>query len=168
VELLTKLGIDWGLLIAQTVNFLILLGALSFLLFKPILNVLDRRRAMIEKSVADANTIEEQLKEMEKIKAEKLAELDRECGEILERTKAEAEAMRQEVLKVAEREAEKVLERGRLALANEREEAMREISLTLTTAIVRATEKILKREFAGADQNRLLRDIEGELSSLRA
>ena len=122
---------------------------------------------MIEKSVADAKKIEDQLQEMEKIKAEKLAALDRECGEILERTKKEVETMKQEILNVAEREAEKVLERGRFALAKEREEVLQEVSATLTTTIVRATERILKREFKDSDQKRLLQDLESELSSLR-
>ena len=48
MELFAKLGIDWRLLIAQLVNFVILFTALTFLLYKPLIAALDKRRAKVE------------------------------------------------------------------------------------------------------------------------
>jgi large-conductance mechanosensitive channel len=40
-------GVDWPHLIAQTISFIIVAGALTFFAYKPILNVLDERRKRI-------------------------------------------------------------------------------------------------------------------------
>jgi len=62
MELFAKLGIDWRLLIAQLVNFVILFTALTFLLYKPLIAALDKRRAKIAESLANAEKIGDELK----------------------------------------------------------------------------------------------------------
>lgn len=47
-----QLGIDAKLLVAQMVNFLIIVFVLSKILYKPILTMLDKRRKEIEKRIA--------------------------------------------------------------------------------------------------------------------
>ncbi|PIR50188.1 F0F1 ATP synthase subunit B, partial [Candidatus Peregrinibacteria bacterium CG10_big_fil_rev_8_21_14_0_10_54_7] len=68
MELLTKLGINWQLLLAQIVNFAIVVGVLSFFLYKPLLNLIDTRRERIRKAMEDAQRIENQAKEMEELR----------------------------------------------------------------------------------------------------
>ena len=60
MELLTKLGINWQLLLAQIVNFLIVLGVLGIFVYKPILNLLDARSERIRKSMDDVKAEIEQ------------------------------------------------------------------------------------------------------------
>ena len=84
MELLAKLGINWELLIAQIVNFLIVVGVLGYFVYKPILNLLDSRTERIRKSVEDARKIENQVKEMEALRTEEMKKLDEETEEILE------------------------------------------------------------------------------------
>ena len=167
MDLLAKLGINWGLLLAQGVNFTLLLGVLSVFLYKPVFRLIDQRRELVRKSVADAKKLEQQLREMDRIRSERIATLDRECGEILAKTKCEAEQVKQEFLTLAQREADRILEKGRASLAQERTRVMTEVSSTLSTLILRATEAILRREFTDADQRRLLKDVEHHLTSLR-
>lgn len=166
MELLAKLGIDWGLLLAQVINFALLLGVLSMFLYRPLLDLIDRRRALIERSVRDAKNVDEELRKIDRARTEKLAALDRECGEVLARTKAEAERMKQEVLALAQKEADRILEKGRTNLERERAEVMRDVSVTLARVIVQATEKILQREFSASDQDRLMQGLETELFHL--
>src|SRR3990167_8274979 len=51
---LETFGIDWQLLIAQGVNFLILAGLLTWLLYKPVLRIVKERQAFVAKGVEDA------------------------------------------------------------------------------------------------------------------
>ncbi len=166
MDLLAKLGIDWGLLLAQVVNFTILLGVLTAFVYKPILRLLDQRREMVRRSVEDAKRLEEQLKAMDRIRAERLVTLDRECGEILARTKQEAEGLKQDILVSAQREADRILQRGRSTLAEERSRVLAEVSETLSAVLVRATEDILRREFGPADQKRFISVLEHHLAQL--
>jgi len=61
-ELLTTFGINWKLLLAQGFNFGILLVALWWFLYRPVLDMLSKRQSVIEKGVHDARAAEEQLK----------------------------------------------------------------------------------------------------------
>lgn len=166
MELLAKLGINWSLLLAQIVNFTILLGVLSFFVYKPLLNLLDSRRERIRKAMEDAAKIENQRKEMEAYRAGEMRRIDQECGAFLEKAKQQAEQMKDEVLESAKRESDHALERGRRQLEEERAKVFREVQHVVTSVILRMTEKILEREFSHEDQSRLLTSLEKELPTL--
>lgn len=167
MELLSKLGIDWKLLIAQIVNFTILLGVLTYFVYRPLLNLLDARRERIRKAMEDAKRIEEQTKELETFRTEQLKKIDAECGVFLERTKKQAEVLRQEMLAGAKHEVEQMLAKGREQLTLERSRVMAETQEVLAQMIVKLTAKLIEREFAPSDQQRLLTHLTKELSSSR-
>src|SRR3989344_8250900 len=106
MELLTKLGIDWKLLLAQIVNFTLLVGVLTYFVYRPLLNLLDQRREKIRKAMEDAKHIENQKKEMEIFRNEQMKKIDQEVGVFLQRSKQQAEAMKVEILASARKEAE--------------------------------------------------------------
>ena len=166
MELLTKLGIDWKLLLAQVVNFTILLGVLTYFVYRPLLNLLDARRERIRKALEEAERIEKQQEEMEALRTEQLRLIDKECGLFLERTKKQAEKMQREILDAAQKEAAQLLVKGRAQLTAERADVLREVQGTLTSVIVRMTEKILEREFSDADERRLLGALAKDLPTL--
>ena len=80
MELLGKLGIDWRLLIAQIINFLLLLVILYRLLYKPVIALLDQRSAKIEKSLQAAQQIEANLKQTESERAQKILAAKKEAA----------------------------------------------------------------------------------------
>ncbi len=166
MELLLKLGVDWKLLIAQIVNFTILVSVLTYFVYRPLLNLLDARRARIAKAMEDAARIEEQNRELEQFRTEQLKKIDQEVGALLERGKRQGETMRDEILASAKREADAILAKGERQLEEERTRVFQEIQASLASMIVRMTEKILTREFSAADQQRILSDLEKNIPSL--
>lgn len=166
MELLSKLGIDWSLLLAQIANFAILIGILTFFVYKPLLRLLDERRERIRTSMEEVDRIERQAKEMEKRREEELVKIDREVGSVLERAREQAEEMKRDILASAQKEAQELLAKGRQQLSLERARVFAEVQDTLSTAIVRMTEKILEREFSDADQKRLLESLEKHIPNL--
>ena len=118
---------DWWTLILQTVNFAVLAWLLHRFLYKPVLRMVDTRRAEVQKRYADAEQAQAEAtarlaaidSERSGISAERAAALKAaatQAGEM-------AAARRTE----AEREAAAVLERARKAVADERREAQAEI-----------------------------------------
>lgn len=166
MELLTKLGINWQLLIAQIVNFLIVVGVLGFFLYKPILNLLDARAERIRKAMEDAKRIENQMAEMNKIREEELKKLDRESGEYFERVRKQADALREELLASAKKEAEVTLQNALKRIDEERRLMMEEVLRTVNSVVIRMTEKLLTREFSPADQERIARSLVAELPKM--
>src|ERR1035437_2709692 len=71
MEILKNFGFDPILLVAQIVNFLIILFLLKKFLYKPVLDMLKKRKDDIEKGVKDAEegrlTLEKALEEEKKI-----------------------------------------------------------------------------------------------------
>ncbi|MSU74443.1 hypothetical protein EXS57_01545 [Candidatus Kaiserbacteria bacterium] len=57
-ELFSAFGINWKLLIAQAINFSIVLVALRYFLYKPVLAMLEKRQAVVAKGVTDAREAE--------------------------------------------------------------------------------------------------------------
>ena len=163
MELLTKLGINWGLLLSQIVNFGIVFGALTLLVYKPLLNLLDARSEKIRKSMEDVKRIDAQKKEMEEFRLEQMRKVDEEVGKYLDRAKKEAEVTKNQIVAAAHDEAKRILEKSSKDLAEERTRVFSEVQTTLAQIIIRMTEKILSREFKADDQKRLLADLTKEL-----
>ncbi|HEY4514945.1 MAG TPA: ATP synthase F0 subunit B [Candidatus Paceibacterota bacterium] len=90
-ELFSQLGINAGALIAQSVNFLIVLVVLTIFVYKPLRKVVDARRGTIEKGLTDAHDA--------KLKLELIGEKEQ---AVLD----QAERMSLEIVKEAEGKAE--------------------------------------------------------------
>lgn len=166
MELLQKLGVDWRLLLAQIVNFTILLTVLTLFVYRPLLRLIDERRERIRKSMEDADKIAHEKEALARARQEALRTIDQECGALLEKAKNDAEHLKAEILRAADIEAKNLLAKGHEQLRSERAQALREMQKVLATAILQMTEKILEQEFSPRDQERVLTHIERSLPSL--
>ncbi len=167
MDLILKLGIDWKLLLAQIVNFLILFFILYKLVYKPILNVLDKRKKMIEKNVEDTKRIEDRLTKLEEERAKVLSDASKEAMAIIEKTKKVAEEDREKALANAKKEISLLAERYRGQLKEEKAEMIHEIKKEVAELIVSSSQKILQKEFSSNDQKRLEDAIKTELKSVK-
>lgn len=165
MELLSKLGIDWKLLIAQAVNFFILLFVLVKFVYKPVLEMLDKRAKLIEKGVHDAKISGERLTQIERERDTTMAKAQKEVGAMFEQAKADAEAMKKDIVAAARSEADDVLRKVRLQMAEEKEKMLYEVKTEVVGFIVEAAGKILEREFSHADQKRLQEVVSKEMQS---
>ncbi|MDO8425762.1 MAG: hypothetical protein Q7T01_04625 [bacterium] len=108
-DLLTKLGIDWRLLIAQLVNFLVLFFLLKKLLYKPVLGMLEQRRATIAQGIARAREAEARVADLAQEGIQLRAAVTAERVAVMTRAAAEAEALRGERVAAAEAEARTIV-----------------------------------------------------------
>lgn len=121
---------DWSTLALQTVNFAILVWLLHRFLYKPVLRMIDARRAEVEKQYADASAAEAKartaLAEIETDRAGIAAERAAALKAAIAHAEEAAAARRSQ----AEREAAALLDEARKALAGERDEAVAEARRT--------------------------------------
>lgn len=144
MELLTNLGIDWRLLIAQLINFAILLAVLYKFLYKPVLKLLHERTVRIEQGLKNAQEVEIKLKQTTDEYDAKIREARGEAQKILESTQKEAEKMRANLSMKAQKEAEKIIAIGRARLSAERDRIMDEAEDELADIVAQATEHVLE------------------------
>jgi len=139
------LGIDYKLLIAQIINFLVLFFLLKRFLYKPIIDFLDHRRKKIEEGLANAQKIEE-----------RLVKIEEEQKKILRKAEEEGTKIIQEKRALGEKEKERIIAEAR---EKAREEAEKELS-SVKIEIEKAREELIKetREMAIDIAERLLRE----------
>lgn len=166
MEIISTLGIDVKLIIAQVVSFLILFFVLKKLVYKPVLGLLEKRRQMIEKGVEDSRKIEERLTALEEEKSRVLSEASNRAMAVIEKAKQEAEQERQKALAAAKKEISSLAERYRAQLKVEKDQMAEELKAEMANLIVNSCEKILSKEFNKEDQKRLENAIQKEIHSL--
>ncbi|HBH17310.1 MAG: ATP synthase subunit b [Parcubacteria group bacterium GW2011_GWD2_43_10] len=167
MELLTKLGIDWKLLIAQAVNFLIVLAVLYRFLYKPLLKFLDERKRRIESSLTEAKRIESELKNLEQKRIESDREARRQAQEIIVAAEKEAEIRRQEVINKMKQEAQAALEEAKQRFESEKEEAMRSLRQDSARLITQALTKVIGKLPSGEVDKKLVSEAVEEVSRRR-
>lgn len=167
MELLTKLGIDWKLLIAQMVNFLIVLGVLYRFAYKPILKFLDDRKNRIEQSVIEAKRIEEELKNLAHKQEQVERDSKKQAQEIIMAAEVEAEAKRQEVIAKMKAEAQQTLEEAKQRFEAEKEDAMRKLQQDAARFVTQALIKVVGKLPSGKIDEKLITEAVDEVAKRR-
>ena len=143
-SLFSAFGIEWQLLLAQGVNFLILLVGLSYFLYKPVMKMLKERQEFIAKGVKDA---EDAMVEKSKIEGERsgiILKAEGEAGGIVNRAEEEGKAKRSEIIESAKGRAESMLSDARLQAEELERQALLKSEKEIAKAAILAAEKILK------------------------
>jgi F-type H+-transporting ATPase subunit b len=142
-ELLTKLGIDWKLLIAQVVNFLVLLFVLWKFAYGPVLAMLDKRQKKIEKGLKDADEAHQKLAESEEKQKEILKKARTEAKEIIEKAHIQEEKSKSEMAAEAKAQAEKIIASAKDQIEQEKNKMLSEVKSEIGALVVSAAEKII-------------------------
>jgi F-type H+-transporting ATPase subunit b len=117
---------DWSTLALQTANFAVLVWLLHRFLYRPVLRMVDARRAEIEKQYDGARTAEAQMKDrLTAVEAER-AGIAAERAAALTEAAVQADQAASTRRAQAEREAAALLEEARKTLAVERSQALAE------------------------------------------
>jgi F-type H+-transporting ATPase subunit b len=125
--------IDWFTVIAQAINFLILVWLMKRFLYKPILNAIDAREKRIAAELADADAKKAEAQKERDEFQHKNEEFDQQRAALLSQAADEAKAERQRLLDEARKAAD--------ALSAKRMEALRNDAHNLNQAISRRTQQ---------------------------
>lgn len=163
MEILHDFGVQPILLLAQIVNFAILVFVLQRLLYKPILKVLEERRKKVDLSIKQAEKIAKDYEESHKKQQEILDQAKAEASEILGQAKEEAIKLREDMLSQTKLDVESSIKRGQEILNLERERMINLAKKDLAGIILNTTEKVTGKVLSGEDKNRLVEDSLKEL-----
>lgn len=142
-ELFSTFGIDWKLLIIQVVNFLVLLGALTYFLYKPLMNLLDERRAKIAQGVRAADAAAQRLAAAQEESQELVGAGAREAEQLVAAARIRAEEKGVEIVKIAEAKADAALKDATARAEEAKRRALQESEKEIAKAALLAAEKIL-------------------------
>ncbi len=138
--------IDWHTVVLQAVNFAILVWLLQHFLYRPVLRMVDTRRAQIDEQYGAARKAEAEARDHLAAADARRAALDAERAQLLKAAATEADKAATVRRAAAEREAAALLDEARKSLAAESRQALdaaRQAALDLAAALARR----LLREF---------------------
>ncbi|MFH0776688.1 MAG: F0F1 ATP synthase subunit B [Patescibacteria group bacterium] len=167
MEILSSLGIDPAVMLAQAVNFFILLALLTYLVYKPVLKLLDDRKEQAKKADEHAQLVEDKLARAEELTQKELHKAQQKASEIIAAAKESASAQSEEIVSNAKAKVSKIVEEGRAVIAKERDDAARQIQDEVGKIVILATEKLLQREIGAKDQAKFVEDAVAEISTLK-
>jgi len=137
------LGLTLPSFIGQLINFLILLGLLTFFGYKPIRKMLDERSNRIKKSIEHAEATKQEY-ERARVEVEKQIIKARDEGQLIIGQAAQAgESIKEEARKEARKEAQSIVERTREELERERDKAINELRKEFVDTAILAAEKVI-------------------------
>jgi len=138
-----KLGIQPSLLVAQLVNFTIIVVTLNVLLYKPIISMLDKRKKEIEEGLA----LTEKMKtEEEKMEEKKKGLLDKgrvDATAVVEEAKNQAKEEVERIIAEAHVQAEEIVAKAKQQTEKEREAMEKDVQKQSIEIAIAMAKKLL-------------------------
>jgi F-type H+-transporting ATPase subunit b len=142
-EIVHAFGIDWRLIAIQMFNFALLLCALWYFLYTPVLKILSEREAKIKQGVQDAEKAAVARKETDIEKGIVLKDARVEAESIVAHAKTHALEKGATIIHDAEAKALRVLEDAKARAEEEQVRARKASEAEIAQAAILTAEKIL-------------------------
>lgn len=143
MEFFNAFGVSWKSLIAQFVNFAILMFILHRFAYKPLLKFMQDRTSAIAQGVQNAKEAKHALEQSKEQSGEVLANAHREAIAIVEQARKAAELQAVQIVAQAKEEVAAVVAQGKQALQVERRSMIEQVKKDVIDMVVSSTEKIL-------------------------
>ncbi len=157
MEIFETFGIDGLIVLAQIVNFVIILLILKKFAYKPIFNILKKREDLIKDTVERA---EEQKKALERTEAEEkkiVKKANESASQIVKDAKEQAATIRKEAQEKAKNEAAKMIIDAKAQIEIERKEVEAKILKDVTGLSVELLRKSLSKILTDKEQDEVVK-----------
>ncbi len=153
------IGINLPLLVAFVINFVILFGLLSIVLYKPVLKMLDERQAKIKESLEQAEQIKEEVaRSDEQIKAN-LKTAHKEGQALIAQAAQIGERLTEEAKEKARQEAESLIAKAHAEIGRERDKAIDELRKEFVDIAILAAEKVINETLDREKHRKLIDEV---------
>lgn len=153
------LGINLVQLLAQIVNFLLIMYFLNGMVIRPVLRNLEARRKRVEESLENARLADERLGNVEKDYQAKLNEAGAEAQKVRADVLASAQQEAQRVRTEAQAELERMRQQARIDAQAERNQLLADSRNQIVALVMAATNKLVGDSLDANRQKALINDF---------
>lgn len=146
MEALESLGIDWKLLVAQVINFLILFLLLRKFLFGPIVNMLSQRKEKIAQGIKDSEEATNRLEKASEETKKLISDASSESEKIISQAKKEIAEQTQKRIEEAQEKASQIIEQSRKQAISEQEKIVEKAKKEIVDLAILISEKVMEGE----------------------
>ena len=160
------LGINVPGLIAQIINFVILLALLRLVAYKPVLSMLEKRSTKIKESMEAAERIKQEMTKSQQEFEVQLEAARKEGQAIIAQANQIGDRMKQEARDEAQKEATVIIAKARGEIELERDKAIGELRQQFVDLTILAAGKVINRTLDPASHKTLINEILVEAGDL--
>ena len=146
-------------MIAQVVNFLILVAILRALAYKPVAKMLKQRSDKIQDAInkadADKKAAEETLAQYKS----QLADAQKRAQEIVDKAEITARQEREALVAETKKEIERLKQNAQVEIQNERNRAFEQMQKEIVTLSLAAAEKVVGKNLTSKENDKLVNDF---------
>lgn len=157
--------IEWGMLLAQVVNFLILMFALAKFAYKPLMKILADRQIFINESLDNAKKEQETAGKLKQEYQLQLADARNQAQTIIDKATRFAEQTKEEILNEARAEQARMFKVAQAEIIREREIALGELKNEVVALSLAAAAKIIEKNLDYDTNSKLVNEVISKLDN---
>ena len=158
---------DPGLFIWTILTFFVLVGLLARFAWRPLLNALEQRQAMIAKSLDDAQLAQQELKRLQQESVQIVTNARIEAESIVSRSRSDVEQVREELKQKSRAEAAAIVQNAERQIQLETTRALQQIRHEAVDLSVIIASKILQRTVSKEDHEGLIEETLKQVEARR-
>ena len=147
-QLFATFGVNWKLLLIQAVNFAVLLSALTYFLYTPVMKMLDERREKIAAGIRASDAASQRLANAKTEADGIVGDATQQAEGLVANARTRADERGNEIVKAAESRADAVLKDAAARADEAKRQALQESQREIAKAAMLAAEKILREKNA--------------------
>jgi len=159
-----KLGIDWRILIAQTISFSVVFFVLWKFAYGPIFAMLQARREKIAEALANADKIKGDVARTEADRQKVLADAGDQANKLIDEARQAAARVRETETQKAIAAAEQIVSKAREVAAQDHARMLLELKREVGRLVVQTTATVTGKILTPDDQQRLAKETENQLA----
>ncbi len=159
-----SLGIQWKILLAQTISFSLVFFVLWRFAYKPIFTMLNARRDKIAEALANAEKIKADVAKTELERQKVLADAGDQANKLIDEARQAAARVREEETQKAIAAAEQIVAKAREAAAQDHTRMLAELKREVGRLVVQTTATVTGKILTPDDQQRLAKETENQLA----
>ena len=156
---------DPGLFIWTIVTFLVLMTILAKFAWKPLLEALESRQALIRKSLDDAVQAKQDLERLNLEAAQIMSKARVDAEAVVARSQTDADRLREEMKQKAKADADVIVKSAQRQIQLETNRALQQIRLEAVDLSVMIASKLIQRNLTKEDNEKLIDDALKQVES---
>jgi F-type H+-transporting ATPase subunit b len=150
-------GVAIGSSLVLLVSFLVLLGALSYFVWKPLKKVMDDRENLIHSEIDDAENRRIEAQRLQKENEDLVKQTQADISSIMEDARAQANKEQETIIHDANTRANQLMANAKADVEREKEKAIAEINDQVAELSILIAEKMISKEMDHQDQQQLVK-----------
>jgi F-type H+-transporting ATPase subunit b len=159
------LGIQWRILLAQTISFSVVFFVLWKYAYGPIFAMLEARKQKIAEALANAEKIKGDVAKTEAERQKILADAGDKANKLIDEARQAAARVREQETQKAISAAEQMVIKAREAAAQEHAQMLASLKREVGRLVVQTTLTVTGKILTADDQKRLAEETEKQLSA---